>query len=422
MSGSKTDLRPGARWMPPPRPEWVQRMNEEGAGMDLRAVVPLDEESLLAAAVRNTGLSDFGDGSWEEPFRVLLRSLEHEAELNLMGRLMVRSDLLIWLQSRLQVEESYRRHPEIDDEEVVEPLFIIGLPRSGTSILFELLSCDPAFGIPTTWESMFPCPPPEKGSYGGDDRLSRADWLVTQWARVVPQYATMHEMGGSIPAECGMIMAPSFISDHIQALYQTPAYDQLLMNLSWEPAYRYHQRVLKLLQWRNPRERWLLKAPNHMNHLPLLMQTYPDARIVQTHRDPLKCMASATSLLGAIYWMRSDKGFDSTAFEDVILGEATASRLERVMEQRDAGVVPPGQIVDSLYQGLMDDPLAAIDNIYRHLGLRLSEAGLGAMRGYLANKPQGKFGRHSYAVDPAIARERAYFRRYQSRYGVPDEC
>jgi hypothetical protein len=158
---------------------------------------------------------------------------------------------------------------------------------------------------------------------------------------VIPAYASMHEMGGRIPSECGMIMANTFLSEHFPALQQTPSYDAWLFTHDWDLAYRYHRRVLKLLQWQSGgNTRWLLKAPNHLGHLPTLFATYPDARVVQTHRDPLKCMASATNLLGCLYWMRSDKAFDSSAFEDLIMGSATASRLANVMRQREEGVVP----------------------------------------------------------------------------------
>ncbi|MBK7168738.1 MAG: sulfotransferase [Gammaproteobacteria bacterium] len=410
-------------WQPPRCPEWVERINAEGDAMDIASVVPLDADSLIASAMRATALGEFGAPDWEEPFRVLTRALDEEAELSLLGRLMTRSDLLVFLQNRLRIEESYRLHPEIEDEQIHEPVFIVGLPRSGTSILFELLAHDAGFAIPETWMLLFSCPPPGVDAAGIDARVARAHHLVTQWNRVVPEYASMHEMGGRIPSECGMLMANSFISDHLAALHQTPSYDRYLAGCSWEPAYRYHRRMLKLLQWRSPRRRWLLKAPNHLGHLPLLLATYPDARIVHTHRDPLKCMASATNLLGCLLWMRSRKPFDSTAFEDVILGEATASRLDNVMRQRDAGLIPAERIVDSVYQELMDDPLATVTRLYAGLDLELDEATLQAMQDYLAAKPKGKHGVHRYQAADAQTRvrERALFRAYQLRHGVPDE-
>src|SRR5687768_16415825 len=131
------------QWQPPERPEWVRRVNEEGSFMDLKGVVPLDENSLLATAKANTGLSDFGDDDWHEPFQVLLRSWNEETELHLMGRLMARSDLLVYLESRLRIEDTYKKHPEIEDEAIVKTIVIVGQGRSGTSGLLNLLAKDP---------------------------------------------------------------------------------------------------------------------------------------------------------------------------------------------------------------------------------------------------------------------------------------
>jgi hypothetical protein len=409
------------QWQRPPPPAWLVAVNAEGDCLDLPAVVPLDEASLVDHARRATGLSDFGGEDWREPFRVLIAALETEAQLTLMGRLMARSDIVLWLSTRLRVAATLARHPEILEQPVTAPVFIVGLPRSGTSILFELLSCDPAFGVPLLWEALQPCPPPEAATYDSDPRIEVADRLFTQWSRVAPEFAAMHEMRGTIPAECGLLMAGTFISDHIASLHQTPSYSAWCAQADFLPVYAWHRQILQILQWKNPRSRWLLKAPEHQVHLDTLLQVYPDACIVQTHRDPIKCMASATSLMGTLYAMRSDQPFNAELFENIIMGEATAARLEHVMAQRQAGVVPDASVHDARYQDLMDDPLACIEGIYGHFGMPLSGDAKSAMRAYLEAKPRGKFGQHSYQVDAARGRERPLFRRYQQRYGVPDE-
>lgn len=409
------------RWQPPPRPAWVAALNHEGTHLDLPSVVPLDAASLIATACRRTGLADFGPEHWRLPFETLCRDLDGPASLTLMGRLMTRSDLLIWLENRLRVTELLRVHPEIEREVIAAPVFIVGLPRSGTSILFEMLAQDPACGVPETWEALFPCPPPTAESYAHDPRIERAHALVTQWTRVVPELATMHEMGGRIPAECGLLMANSFLSDHIAALHQAPEYGALYASADMRPAYRDHRTILKILQWRNPRGRWLLKAPAHQNHLDVLLETYPDARIIQTHRDPITCMASTTSLMGCLLYIRSDLPFDAHAFDDIMQGEPTARRLERVMEQRRAGLVPADRIYDSRFQDLMDDPLACVEAIYRHFGWELSADVRDRITRFLAGKPRAKHGAHHYAVGETAGAERELFRRYQEAYGVPRE-
>lgn len=408
-------------WTPPPRPLWLEQMNREGACFNLPVAVPLDEQSLLDHARRSTGLSDFGDDLWREPFSVYVKALEEEAQLTLMGRLMARNDIILWLSTRLKVTETLKRHPEIHGETITAPMVIVGLPRSGTSILFELLAQDPDVGVPLMWEALQPCPPPEAASYLSDPRIEQADKLFTQWGRVAPEFASMHEMRGDIPAECGLLMAATFISDHNASLHQTPSYSAWLAQTDFLPVYAYHKTILKILQWKNPRKRWLLKAPEHQVHLDTLLQVYPDARIVQTHRDPIKCMASTTSLMGTLYYMRSDQPFNAEMFENIIMGEATAQRLEHVMRQREAGTVPDSNIADSRYQDLMDDPMACIERIYAHFAMKLSALAEARMQDYLASKPKGKFGQHAYKVDAERAKDRPLFRRYQEAHAVPDE-
>ncbi len=416
MSGTDKPL-----WVPPPHPDWLQTINTEGSYFNLPAVVPLDADSLTEHACHTTGLADFGDEGWREPFMVYIKALEAEAQLTLMGRLMARNDLILWLSTRLKVVDTLKHHPEILDQEIVAPMVIVGLPRSGTSILFELLWQDPDVGVPLIWEALQPCPPPEAASYESDLRIEQADKLFTQWGRVAPEFDSMHEMRGTIPAECGLLMASTFISDHNASLHQTPSYSAWLASADFLPVYEYHKTILKILQWKNPRKRWLLKAPEHQVHLETLLKVYPDARIVQTHRDPIKCMASTTSLMGTLYYMRSDQPFNAEMFENIIMGEATAQRLEQVMNQRDSGLVPATNITDSRYQDLMDDPMACIEGIYSHFGLSLSGGAKTNMLDYLARKPKGKFGKHAYTVDESRQQERLLFKRYQDRYSVPNE-
>ena len=410
-------------WRPKPHPEWVETVNREGHLFDLPGTVPLDEESLLRAAQRASGLEDFGEGDWQTPLRTLLDALEAEAQLTLVGRLMARSDILLWLEIRLRFTALWRATPAIVEQPVERPVFILGLPRSGTSILCELLAQDSRFRVPASWEALFPCPLPTGDEADDDPRVQRAHGLLCQWARVAPEYQSMHEMGGLIPCECGLIMAPTFISDHITSHYQVPSYHRYVAAADMNPVYAYHRRFLQSLQWKKRAEHWLLKAPNHLSFLPELFTAYPDARVIQTHRDPLKCMASTASLLGTLYWMRSDQPFEVSAFEDIVLGEATAVRLENAARLREEGKIPAAQCLDSLYQDLMKEPVTALRRIYDFLEMEFSPAAVQRVEEYLRQKPKGKFGAHAYGeLSPKeAARERPFFRTYQQRFGVPDE-
>lgn len=410
-------------WTPPPRPEWVQRVNDEGRHMHIESLVPLEAEELMATARRNTGFDDFGSDEWREPFERLLRAINTEAELNLFGRLMTRSDLLRWLEERLGIERAYAEHPEIEDEVIDAPVIVTGLPRSGTSILFEILAQDPQFGSPRHWEILFPYPPPERASYETDPRIERCEHLVTQWSRVAPTYATMHEMGARIPNECIVAMSCSFMSENISALFQVPSYSSWLFATDLSYPYAYYKRLLKLLQWRNPRRHWLLKSPSHLGCLPTLFKTFPDARVLFTHRDPIRAQASVTNLLGTIYWMRSDKAFDARAFDSLLTPENVAARLDHVIDQLEDGSIPRAQMFNLKYANLIEQPLQAVTRLYAEAGLPLEDTARHNMEAYLQHKPQGKFGRHQYRVGEReeIARKRSWFRRYQDYFSCPDE-
>ena len=410
-------------WTPPPRPAWVQQVIDEGRHMDIRSLVPLQAGELMATARRNTGFDDFGSDEWLEGFHIFLKALDEEADLHLLGRLMTRSDILRWLEARLGIEAAYAEHPEIDDEVIQQPVIVTGLPRAGTSILFELLAQDSQFGSPRNWEMMFPFPPPETASYHSDPRIERCQHLVTQWSRVVPTYAAMHEMGAEIPNECIVAMSCTFLTENLPGQYQIPSYNAWYYQQDLGYAYRYYKRMLKLLQWRNPRRHWLLKAPSHLGNLPVLFDTFPDARVVITHRDPIVAQASVTNLLGTLYWMRSSQPFDASAFENLMTPEAGAARLDGVVDLLQASAVPLAQIHSFLYAQLVEQPLDALQSLYQGMGLRLEPAALEAMQDYLQAKPQGKFGRHQYSIGEREenARKRLLFRRYQNYFQVPDE-
>jgi len=408
-------------WSPPPRPEWLAELLRQTSSWDGDAVAPLQADELIATATRRTGLADFGPDDWREPFQILVRAIEAEAELHLFGRMWTRQELLLFLENRLHIEAAYKAHPEIEDEVIDRPVFVTGLPRSGTSILFELLAQDTQFMAPANWEFQLPCPPPEAATYRNDPRVPRAHDLITMMGRVAPTYQTMHEMGAWIPNECGVAFRLSFRAPHLAATYQVPTYTNWLYAADQEPAYRYYKRLLKLLQWRNPRTHWLLKAPDHQSFMPVLFKVFPDARVVVTHRDPVKAQGSVTNLMGTLYWMRSDKPFDARAFEELLTPEGTAARLNQMIDWIESGAVPARQLTHSRYADLIDNPLTALETLYANMGFPLTAATRSAVQNYLSHKPQGKFGAHVYKVDEQN-RNRALFARYQQYFNVPSEA
>jgi hypothetical protein len=413
-----------AAWTPPERPEWVRRINDEGACMNARGVVPLDPASLISSAKEATGLDDFGDDDWREPFEILVKSFDTEADLNFIGRIRTRSEVLQLLEARLRIEDWYARHPEIDDQVVSAPIFIVGQGRSGTSVLSNLLDADPDNCAPKHWELIFPCPPPEAATYTTDPRIEAGHKLIDQWNRVTPTITSMHEFAGDVPMECCQTLGLGFRSSTwFDSLGQVPSYQMWLASEDPRIALRYHQRALKLLQWRNPRRHWILKDPMHLDRMPELLEVYPDARFVWPHRDPVRALASTVSLLGTVQWGRTDHPFRYGAFEYVTNPDFSAGRFNRVIDQIEAGEVPADRLYNMLYADLVSDPLAAIGAMYAHFGLPFTDDGRRAIEHYVDAHPREARPAHKVNLgdEEMNSRDRQAYLRYQEYFDIPYE-
>lgn len=422
MTNTSADRR--QLWHPPPRPDWVRLLNEEGDCMDIRGVVPLDVDSLLESARQSTGLSDFGVDDWCEPFRVLVRSLEEEAALNLVGRLKIRSDLLLYLEARLRIEDTYKRHPEIEDEEIHKPLIVVGQGRSGTSFLLNVLAADPGNGAITHWEYIFPCPPPEKASYRTDPRIERAEKLIGQWNRITPTMPTVHEYGATVPAECDQMLGMTFVSPMWFSYFaQVPGYSAFIAGLDPIMRFRYHRRVLKLLQWKNPRRHWVLKSVPHLDYMPELLEVYPDACFIWPHRDPIRALASAVNTVGIAQWAHSDFPLKDTSFDAVLDPQTTSARLERAIDRLESGVVPKAQMFNVLYRDFVAEPMKTVESIYRYHGIPFTAEGRTGIAVYLHENPRESRPPHKVqkGSDDMVARDREIFRHYMEYFGVPEE-
>jgi len=407
-------------WQPGPRPAWVRSLHE----VLLPGWIRLDADEILDEAMRRTGLTDFGGDAFLEPYRILVRSLDWEAKLHALGRVISRSDCLNWLENRLQLADARKRHPEIAAERVERPLFITGLPRTGTSILHELLAQDPGSRAPLHWEVRTPCPAPEAASFETDPRIARAETQIQLWNHIVPEYAAMHELGARIPVECVQLTTHEFVSEELLGRYQVPSYAAWYAKADLVPAYRFHRAMLQHLQSRCRRERWVLKAPSHFPVLGTLLEVYPDARIVLTHRDPTKILPSVASILYSTMWVRTDE-VDTAALLGWFTGETCAALIDRMVALRESGKVDPKQFCDVRYADLVQRPIPTIAGIYEHFGISLSAEAERRMREYLAAKPKGKHGEHRYEFEHTgfdLAAERERFRPYRERYGLPAEA
>jgi hypothetical protein len=408
----------------------VRACNALGRGLEAAgARVGLDAEHLLDRARRRTGLADFGDDAFREPLDLLCQALDAEAELTPLGRWLARREIGTLLEGRLRIEAAFAGDPGLASEEIRAPIFVTGSGRSGTSILHELLAQDPASRALLTWEALRPCPPPDPPGRESDPpgresdpRIAQAEREVRLWERIAPAYRTMHEMGGRVPQECIYLTAFELRSDLLSGFYQVPSYAAWLARCDMRPGYAAHRRVLQILQRRLSTPRWVLKAPSHLWTLEALLAVYPDARIVWTHRDPLRVLASMASLAATLYWLRSDRVDLRRVARQT--SRSVAFLLEKATRQRDAGIVPEERVFDVRYQQLVDDPFGTLRALYDHFGMPWSAEAEQRMRAHLAARPQHRHGEHRYAfadtgLDPARERER--FAPYRTHFGVPEE-
>lgn len=409
---------------PPPKPLALRAFNRAGAALRSLGLplIRLDESDLMARAVRSTGLSDFGDDAFHQPLRLLLDGFEREARLTMLGRVIARTDLVRLFENRLHIVDTLKREPAITQAAIRHPLFIVGLPRTGTTILHELLAQDPANRVPMSWEVQTMWPPPERATYDRDPRIAIVEKHFAGVDRIIPGFKQMHPMGALLPQECVALMAHDFATMIYHTTHNVPTYQAWLETADLRWVYASHRRQLQYLQWRCPAERWVLKSPGHLWWLAALLAIYPDARIVQTHRDPLKVIASLTSLVTYLRSMSSDH-LDPIAIA-ADWTERLARGLENTMRVRDHAQLDPRRVFDMQFAEFIADEIAMVRRIYTHFGLELSAEAEARMRRFLAANPADKHGRHRYTLADAgldAATERQRFAKYQDRFGVISE-
>jgi hypothetical protein len=384
----------------------------------------VDPARIVADAHEATGLDDFGEDSWQEGLERLADSFAEEAALTDLGAQIAAGELTTYLTNRLCITDFRKRHPEIADVDVTPPIVIVGQGRTGTTILHDLLAQDPASRVPLTWEVDRPCPPPETATYETDPRIDEIDAITSGIELLIPGFLAMHPMGARLPQECVRITVSDFRSVMFPTQYRVPSYGRwVLYEADMAPAYRWHRQYLQHLQSRHPAARWVLKSPAHIWCLPTVLAEYPDALLVQTHRDPLRILASLSSLIETLRRLSSDNTSipDAAAeFADYII-----DGLDRSVTAREDGTVDPQRVVDLHFGEFMADPFATIRSVYDRLDLELGEENEARMREFLARHPPDLHGTHRYSfadtgLDEGELRERA--RRYQEYFDVPSEA
>jgi hypothetical protein len=345
-------------------------------------------DELLAAAVAQTGLEDFGDDSFREGLELLVRSLRDEARLNSRGEAVLYPRIVGHLAQRLQVEDWYRRHPEIDEVRIEAPLFGLGLPRTGSTALSFLLAQDPNVRYLRTWESSQPCPPPSTVQ-GPDPRMTAAMEKAGTRAHVPT------DVNG--PMECLDLMALDFKTHIFLAFAMIPSYATWLLDADLTSTYRYERRVLKLLQWGEPKRPWRLKTPAHALWLPYLDHAFPDARFVMTHRDPTDVMLSVADVYADIAGVLTDD-LDRHYFGRLNV-EHWSIAMERVIKFRDGGADPRFYDID--FRAMQSDPIAELRGLYAWLGEPVTEEFESGMKRWWAKNAENR--------EPSTQRDPATF-------------
>lgn len=406
------------------RPAVAVRLANSAGRLLRRAGLPLvhlDRDRLIAKACRRDGLDDFGDIDIIEPLDVLLDSLERDAKLTLAGRVVARCHLARLLHQRLLLEHTRRTNPQIREQRIAPPIFITGMPRSGSTFLHRLLSRDPAARTTLAWESMHPDPPPQRATYDTDPRIRLARRQIAGFRLLAPQFHAIHDLGAQLPQECIEILSYSFCSAAFETMYSVDAYSHWLKCADMTNAYTIHRRVLQHLQWQCPAHRWVLKAPAHLFHLQELIASYPDAMIVQTHREPLEVLGSVASLTATL------RGAFSDSIDPTAIGREVSQRWGQAatlsIEMRNTAHADTDRFFDVRYEDLVMDPMTVIGRLYEYFELELTSAVESKMREYVVevSRKRRKQQPHQYSIDSfglVRAHENKRFQAYRERFNI----
>ena len=389
---------------------------------DGRSMVRLEREYLLEKCRTLTGLDDFGGDAFLIPLDILLRSFDEDARLNLVGRVTVHREMTRLLCNRLCLQRDRSLFPAIAHEKIRQPIFITGLPRSGTTFLHALLAKDPVCRAPQVWEVMHPSPPPENVSYLSDPRIELTRKELGWINVLMPDFAKCHFIEATLPQECIAMTDHSFLSYLFESMYYVTSYRKWHDAQDKRAAYQYHRQFLQQLQWRCPGSHWVLKAPSHLMALSSLLEVYPDAQIVMTHRDPLKVLPSCASFARVLRAPFTGPIDCAQLGAEVSRRWADSARAVTRLraEQKDV----QGRFFDVHYHDLVRDPMAVVRAIYRFFDRDLSREAQDAMRLYIVSQPKDKGGVHNYSLGQFNLNEefeRENFREYLNFFGVESE-
>lgn len=375
----------------------------------------LNAETLIADAERRAGRK-FADRSFARPLQVLLKSYNEEADLSVFGNFAVKWDIARFLANLLRLEEEEEKSPFILNEEISAPIFITGLPRSGTTFLHSLLAQDSNNRVPLSWQTIYPYPLAQDAKRDG--RADRVDGQFRMFEKLSPGVESLHPLAAMTPQECTEITAHVFQSLRFDTTHFVPSYQQWLINEGHLQAFRFHKRFLQHLQHQAGRGQWVLKCPDHVFTLEAIKQVYPDARFVFVHRDPLSVLASVaklTELLRAPFTRRLDRHqIGQQVSERWVEG---ASLIVSDTENRD-------HIHHVHYKALINDPIGTVAALYAHFGLQFTAEARSHIEEFIRDTPRGGYGVNRYdfaesGLDAVALQEQ--FKPYMTAFEIESE-
>eukprot|EP00659_Diplonema_papillatum_P016016 gene16016-24519_t len=383
-------------------------------------LITLDAEYLLEEAKRKSGLSDYGDMWWREAFERVIDSKNKEAHLTPLGRMIASTIMLMALTANLRVVDLLKKHPEINDIDLGKQIVIAALHRTGTTMLQRLIAADPNMRALLSWEIQC-APHAEEGRFGTFKRRQEMHWRCQGAMHLSPDFFATHPLETDGPEEDVILMSSCFMSNVPYVTNRTNSYSDWLETQDQTRAYEWLKTTLKVLHWQRPAANWVLKSPHHLEHLDTLLKVFPDAVVVQTHRDPQKTIGSVFSLVAHGCGMASD------TIDPIDLKEFWMRKLRHVLKRSMEVRKNPEinkRIIDISYHAVMKDPIGEVKRVYDFAGIPYTADTETAWADILKIRTQTRYGRHVYSLaDFGVTKQdiEDNFGHYRDHYNIPFE-
>ncbi|MCX6048536.1 MAG: sulfotransferase [Chloroflexi bacterium] len=372
-------------------------MSDSMAITGVGETVNLSEADLMAQAQQQSGLSDWGEDNFRAGLQILLAACANEANLSTQGQQWLQHDMLHWLTNRLQIQATFKASPEILDVPIERPLFILGLPRTGSTLLHRLLAQDENGRVPVLWELSRPAPPPRPETRATDPRIAQvADEIERTIQRLIPDMATKHSIDVQAPEECNSLFQDSFACYATGVFYHVPTYLAWLRQQDLTAAYQYYKTQVQILTYHYPGRTWISKNPDHMLGIDAILKVFPDAAIVYLHRDLSEVFGSVCSVQHSLLNMWRKTPFAAKDIGNITLNMLAPTVDRALLERKQAN---PAHFYDLHYTELTADPVGAVERIYDYFGYALSPASSAQMQSWLAQNKQNKHGEHHYKLE-----------------------